>query len=34
MSHLDNVVLCLEKIKSQNMGQNSDNWKHFLLKDF
>ena len=34
MSDLNNVVLCLEKIKSKNMGQNWDNWKHFLLKDF
>ena len=28
------VVLCLEKIKSKNLGQNPDNLKHFLLKDF
>ena len=34
ISDLNKVVLCLEKIKSKNMGQNSDNLKHFLLKDF
>ena len=34
MSYLNKVVLCLEKIKSKNLGQNLDNLKHFLLKDF
>ena len=34
MSDLNKVVLCLEKIKSKNLGQNPDNLKHFLLKDF
>ena len=34
LSNLNKVVLCLEKIKSKNLGQNSDNLKHFLLKDF
>ena len=34
MSYLNKVVLCLEKIKSKNLGQNPDNLKHFLLKDF
>ena len=34
MSDLNKVVLCLEKIKSKNQGQNPDNLKHFLLKDF
>ena len=34
MSDLNKVALCLEKIKSKNLGQNPDNLKHFLLKDF
>ena len=34
MSNLNKVVLCLEKIESKNIGQNPDNLKHFLLKDF
>ena len=34
MSDLNKVVLCLEKIKSKSLGQNPDNLKHFLLKDF
>ena len=34
MSDLNKVVLCLEKIKSKNLGQNPDNLKHFLLRDF
>ena len=34
MSNLNKVVLCLQKIKSKNLGQNPDNLKHFLLKDF
>ena len=34
MSDLNKVVLCLEKIKSKNLGQKPDNLKHFLLKDF
>ena len=34
MSDLNNVPLCLEKVKSKNLGQNPDNLKHFLLKDF
>ena len=34
MSDLNKVALCQEKIKSKNLGQNPDNWKHFLLKDF
>ena len=34
MSGLNKVVLCLEKIKSKNLGQNPDNLKHLLLKDF
>ena len=34
VSDLNKVVLCLEKIKSKNLGQNPDNLKHFLMKDF
>ena len=34
MSELNTVVLCLEKIKSKDIGQNLDNLKHFLMKDF
>ena len=34
MSDLNKVVLCLEKIKSKNLGQNPDNLKHFLMKGF
>ena len=34
MSDLSKAVVCLEKIKSKNLGQNPDNLKHFLLKDF
>ena len=32
MSDLSRVVLCLEKIRS--LGQNPDNLKQFLMKDF
>ena len=31
---MNKVVLGLEKTKSKNLGQNPDNLKHFLLKDF
>ena len=34
MSDLNRVVLCLEKIRSKNLGQNPDNLKQFLMKDF
>ena len=34
MSNLNKVVLCLEKIESKNLGQNPDNLKHFVWKDF
>ena len=34
MSNLNKVVLWLEKIESKNLGQNPDNLKHFLLKDY
>ena len=34
MSDLNKVVLCIEKIKSKNLGQNPDNLKYFLLKYF
>ena len=34
MSNLNKVILCLEKIKIKNFGQNPDNLKHFLIKDF
>ena len=34
MSDLNRVVLCLEKIRSKNLGQNPDNLKKFLMKDF
>ena len=28
------VILCLQKIKSKNLGQNQDNLKSFLVKDY
>ena len=34
MSDLNRVVLCSEKIRSKNLGQNPDNLKQFLMKDF
>ena len=34
MSDLNKVVLCVEKIKSKNLGQNPDNLKYFFMKDF
>ena len=34
MSDLNRVLLCLEKISSKNLGQNPDNLKQFLMKDF
>ena len=34
MSDLKKVVLYSEKLKSKNLGQNPDNLKHFLMKDF
>ena len=33
MLDLNKVVLCLEKIKSKNLGQNICNLRHFLIKD-
>ena len=33
MSDLSKVVLCLEKFKSKNLGQNPDNLRDFLMKD-
>ena len=33
MSNL-NKVLCLQKSKTKNLGQNPDNLRHFLMKDF
>ena len=34
MSDLKKKLLCLEKIKIKNLGQNPHNMKHFLMKDF
>ena len=34
MVHLNGVALCLQKIKSKNLGQNQDNLKNFLVKDY
>ena len=34
MSDLNRVVLCLEKIRNKSLGQNPDNLKQFLMKDF
>ena len=40
MSHLVSenksikVVLCLEEIKSKTLGQDPDNLRNFLMKDF
>ena len=28
------VILCLQKIRSKNLGQNQDNLKNFLVKDY
>ena len=33
MADLNKVILCLQKIKSKNLGQNQDNLKSFLVKD-
>ena len=34
MVDLNRVALCLQKIKSKNLGQNQDNLKNFLVKDY
>ena len=34
MVHLNRIALCLQKIKSKNLGQNQDNLKNFLVKDY
>ena len=34
MADLNKVILCLQKIKSKNLGQNQDNLKSFLVKDY
>ena len=34
MADLNKVVLCLQKMKSKNFGQNQDNLKSFLVKDY
>ena len=34
MADLSKVILCLQKIKSKNLGQNQDNLKNFLVKDY
>ena len=34
MADINKVVVCLEKIKNKNMGQNPDNLIHFLMKDY
>ena len=34
MPELNKVVSCLEKINSKNLGQNPDNLKDFLMKNF
>ena len=33
MGDLNKVILCLQKWKSKNLGQNQDNSKSFLVKD-
>ena len=33
MADLNKVILCLQKIKCKNLGQNQDNLKSFLVKD-
>ena len=34
MADLNKVILCLQKIKSKNLGQNQDNLKSLLVKDY
>ena len=34
MADLNKVILCLQKMKSKNFGQNQDNLKSFLVKDY
>ena len=34
MADLNKVISCLQKIKSKNLGQNKDNLKSFLVKDY
>ena len=34
MADLNKVILCLENIKSKNLGQNPGNLTRFLIKDF
>ena len=34
MPDLNRFILCLEKIKGKILGQNPDNLKHLLMKDF
>ena len=34
MSNFNKVILSLQKIKSQNLGQNQENLVHYLVKDY
>ena len=34
MSNFNKVILCLQKIKSENLGQNQENLVNYLLKDY
>ena len=34
MSNFNKVILCLQKIKSKNLGQNQENLVNYLLKDY
>ena len=34
MADLNKVILCLQKIKSKNLGQNQDNLTSLLVKDY
>ena len=34
MADLNKVILCLQKIKSKNLGQNQDNLQSFLVKGY
>ena len=34
MSEIDNVILCLKKIKKKSLGQNKEHLTNYLVKDY
>ena len=34
LTNLNKVILCLQKIKRENLGKNQDNLNNFLVKNY